>query len=58
MKELMTPSLVGMVVAFFAGLLALVWLSKVSEGGQWKLFGFYCLAAAAGVTAPHFTLGI
>ena len=29
-------------------------LNFVMEGGQWKLFGFYCLAASAGVFALHF----
>jgi len=58
LKELLAPSLVGMVVAFIAGLLALIWLSRWLEGGQWKLFGFYCLAAAAVVLTLHFRLGI
>lgn len=56
--HLLTPSLIGMVVSFAAGLLALKWLSRWLEGGQWKLFGFYCLAAAAAVLALHFTVGI
>ena len=43
-------SLVGAVVAFLAGLLALKWLSRWLEGGRWYLFGIYCLAAAAAVT--------
>jgi undecaprenyl-diphosphatase len=34
------------VVAFFAGLLALKWLSRWLEGGRWYLFGIYCLIAA------------
>ncbi len=55
---LLTPSLVGMVVSFVAGLLALKLLSRWLESGQWKLFGFYCLAAAVTVLALHFTLGI
>jgi undecaprenyl-diphosphatase len=56
--HLLAPSLVGMVVAFIAGLLALKWLSQWLEGGRWKLFGFYCLVAAAVVAGLHFTLGI
>jgi undecaprenyl-diphosphatase len=56
--ELMTPGLIGMGVAFVAGLLALVLLSKLLEGGQWKLFGFYCLLAAGTVLFLHFHLGI
>jgi undecaprenyl-diphosphatase len=47
------PSLVGAVLAFFAGLLALRWLSRWLEGGRWYLFGIYCLVAAAVVEALH-----
>jgi undecaprenyl-diphosphatase len=42
----MMPSLVGMVCAFLAGLLALKWLSKWLESDRWYLFGIYCLVAA------------
>ena len=56
--HLLTPSLVGMVFSFLAGLIALKWLSRWLEGGQWKLFGFYCLAASATVLALHFTMGL
>jgi undecaprenyl-diphosphatase len=54
--HLFAPSLAGMGLSFLAGLLALKWLTRWLEGGRWKLFGFYCLAAAAGVLAVHFTL--
>jgi len=47
------PSLVGAVLAFAAGLLALKWLSGWLEGGRWYLFGIYCLIAAAAVGALH-----
>jgi undecaprenyl-diphosphatase len=47
--HLFAPGLVGMVLSFIAGLLALKWLSQWLEAGRWKFFGFYCLAAAAGV---------
>jgi undecaprenyl-diphosphatase len=43
-------SLLGAVIAFFAGLLALKWLSQWLESGRWYLFGIYCLAASAVVT--------
>jgi undecaprenyl-diphosphatase len=43
------PSLLGMVFAFLAGLLALKWLSRWLEGGRWHLFGIYCLVAASAV---------
>jgi undecaprenyl-diphosphatase len=44
---LLTPSLVGMVFAFIAGLLALRWLSRWLEAGRWHYFGYYCLAFSA-----------
>ena len=49
----MMPSLLGMVCAFVAGLLALKWLSKWLESDRWYLFGIYCLAASVGVFALH-----
>ena len=39
-------SLLGAVFAFFAGLVALKWLSSWLEEGRWYLFGIYCLAAS------------
>ena len=45
------PSLLGMGLAFLAGLLALRWLSRWLEGGRWYLFGVYCLLAAGVVFA-------
>jgi undecaprenyl-diphosphatase len=50
-KPDLAPGLVGMVLSFGAGLIALRWLSEWLEHGRWKLFGWYCLAAAAGVFA-------
>ena len=52
--HLFVPGLVGMVLSFAAGLLALKWLSRWLEGGRWKFFGFYCLFAAAGILLIHF----
>ena len=49
--NLFAPSLLGMVCAFLAGLLALKWLSRWLEGGRWHLFGIYCLLAAAAIFA-------
>jgi undecaprenyl-diphosphatase len=40
------PSLLGMVLSFLAGLVALRWLSKWLEQGRWHIFGAYCLVAA------------
>jgi undecaprenyl-diphosphatase len=42
-------SFLGAVIAFFAGLLALKWLSQWLESGRWYLFGIYCLAASGAV---------
>lgn len=47
------PSLLGMVFAFLAGLVALKWLSRWLESGRWYLFGIYCLAAAAVVAGLY-----
>jgi undecaprenyl-diphosphatase len=41
-----TPSLLGMVLSFVAGLAALRWLSSWLEQGRWHLFGVYCLLAS------------
>jgi undecaprenyl-diphosphatase len=43
------PSIVGLIFAFLAGLLALKWLSRWLETGKWYIFGVYCLLAAAAV---------
>jgi undecaprenyl-diphosphatase len=40
------PGLVGMVLSFLAGFLALFLLSAALEKGRWKFFGWYCLAAS------------
>ncbi len=45
--ELLLPGAMGMAFSFVAGLVALKVLSAVLEGGKWKYFGYYCLAAAA-----------
>jgi undecaprenyl-diphosphatase len=54
--HLFLPGIVGMVFSFLAGLVALKWLSRWLESGRWQWFGYYCLVAAAGVLAVHFTL--
>ena len=56
--HLLTPSLVGMMFSFGAGLIALKWLSSWLESGQWKLFGFYCIAASIAVLTIHFKMGL
>ncbi len=49
----MAPSLIGMVCAFVAGILALKWLSRWLESDRWYLFGIYCLAASVAVFVLH-----
>ena len=49
----MMPSLVGMICAFVAGLVALKWLSKWLETDRWYIFGIYCLVASAAVFLLH-----
>lgn len=49
----MGPSLLGMLFAFLAGLVALKWLSKWLESGRWYWFGVYCMAAAVVVEYLH-----
>ena len=46
-------SLLGAVFAFFAGLIALKWLSSWLEEGRWYLFGIYCLIASVVVFYLH-----
>jgi undecaprenyl-diphosphatase len=47
------PSLLGAVLAFLAGLVALKWLSRWLEAGRWHYFGIYCLLAALGAALLH-----
>lgn len=47
-------SVLGMVFAFIAGLVALKWLSSWLEKGRWYLFGIYCLLASAVVFYLHY----
>ncbi len=46
-------SLLGAVFSFFAGLVALKWLSSWLENGRWYLFGIYCLVASGVVFWLH-----
>jgi undecaprenyl-diphosphatase len=55
--QLLLPGLLGMVFSFAAGLFGLWWLSEWLEHGRWKLFGYYCLVAAAVVLTVYFTQG-
>jgi undecaprenyl-diphosphatase len=47
------PSLLGALFSFFAGLLALRWLSSWLERGCWYYFGIYCLCASVVVFLLH-----
>jgi undecaprenyl-diphosphatase len=53
LKSFALLSVLGAVVAFIAGLIALKWLSQWLESGRWYLFGIYCLVAAGAVAALH-----
>ncbi len=54
LKSVTTLCVIGAVIAFAAGLLALRWLSRWLEQGRWYLFGVYCLVAAGVVGALHY----
>ncbi len=54
--HLLAPGLIGMFLSFIAGLIALKLLSRWLDGGRWKFFGFYCLAAAVGVLLIYYKL--
>jgi undecaprenyl-diphosphatase len=45
--------ILGMILAFFAGLVALKWLSTWLEEGRWYLFGIYCVIASGVVFYLH-----
>ncbi len=55
MAGLFFPSLLGMVLSFVSGMLALRWLSIWLERGRWYLFGIYCLCASVIVFVLHST---
>lgn len=57
-STVLTHGLIGMGMAFVAGILALRWLSRWLEGGRWHYFGFYNLIAATTIwilNAYYFT---
>jgi undecaprenyl-diphosphatase len=53
---LLTPGLVGMVLSFLSGAVALRLLSRALEKGRFQYFGIYCLAFAGVVLGAHFVL--
>ncbi|MGD0229687.1 MAG: undecaprenyl-diphosphate phosphatase [Syntrophorhabdales bacterium] len=54
MPGLFLPGLLGLVLSFLAGLLALRWLTRWLDRGRWHYFGYYCLFAAIVVLMLHF----
>ena len=55
LAPLLAPGLLGLVFSFFAGLVALTFLSRVLEKGRWHLFGLYCIGAAIVVFTLYMT---
>jgi len=53
MIGLFLPSLIGMVLSFISGWLALKWLSSWLERGCWYIFGYYCLFASGTIFLLH-----
>jgi drug/metabolite transporter (DMT)-like permease len=45
------PATAGMFFSFGAGLVALKWLSRWLEHGQWRFFGYYCVGVSVVVLA-------
>ena len=56
LSNLLLPGSLGMLFSFFAGLLALRWLSSWMERGRWQWFAYYCFFAAAVVVAVNFAI--
>ncbi|MBF0511760.1 MAG: undecaprenyl-diphosphate phosphatase [Candidatus Omnitrophica bacterium] len=54
---LFLPGLLGMVLSFVSGLVALQWLSYWLEKGRWYWFGIYCLLASS-IAFLFYTLGL
>jgi undecaprenyl-diphosphatase len=55
LSQVFAPGLIGMVFSFFAGLIALRFLSRMLERGRWDYFGYYCIVFAGLVLTAHFT---
>jgi undecaprenyl-diphosphatase len=53
LNNTISMSVLGMILSFLAGLVALRWLSSWLENGRWYWFGIYCLAASATVFYLH-----
>ena len=55
--NLLKPGLIGMLISFGVGLIALKLLSSWLEKGRWAWFGYYCLVLSA-FTFYYSTLGV
>jgi len=53
--SLFFPSLLGMVLSFISGILALRWLSNWLERGRWQFFGMYCICSSLIIFLLHVT---
>ncbi len=53
LHSVFASSVLGLVLAFLAGLAGLKWLSSWLESGKWYLFGIYCLVASVVVFILH-----
>jgi undecaprenyl-diphosphatase len=51
LASVLGPSVLGMLLSFVAGLMALRWLSRWLEQGRWYFFGVYCMLASCVVLA-------
>ena len=56
LMSLFYPGLLGMVLSFVAGILALRWLSNWLERGRWHFFGIYCICASLAVFLLQVTI--
>jgi undecaprenyl-diphosphatase len=54
--SLFYPSLLGMILSFIAGILALRWLSNWLSQGRWHFFGVYCICASLAVFLLNVTI--
>lgn len=53
LHSVLGSSVLGLFLAFLAGLAGLKWLSSWLESGKWYLFGIYCLLASVVVFVLH-----
>ncbi len=56
--SLAAPGMIGMLLSFLSGLIALRFLSRWLEQGRWGFFGYYCIAFAAVILIGHYQFGL